>query len=88
MTPYRFMSLQASNLLFEKIHNQLENCIFISNEKQHYDYFLNQTNLKIEFYDPKNFEETIAIINSCKTGFLDFLHLLLLLTHYITLIIY
>jgi hypothetical protein len=72
ITPFRFMSFHAINLLFEKIHNHLKNCVFISNEKEHYDYFLNQTNFKIEFYHPKNFEETVSIINSCKIGFFGF----------------
>ena len=72
ITPYRFMSLQATTLLFEKIKNQLENCVFISNEKEHYDYFLNRTNCNIEFYKPQNFEEIITIINSCKIGFFGF----------------
>lgn len=72
ITPYRFMSMQATTLLFEKIKNQLENCVFISNEKEHYDYFLNATNFNIEFYKPQNFEEIITIINSCKVGFFGY----------------
>jgi FkbM family methyltransferase len=72
ITPYRFMSSNAITNLLEKVNNQLDNCVFVSNEKEHYDFFLNKTNLKIEFYQPINFEEVVTIINSCKMAYLGF----------------
>ena len=41
----------------------------MSNEKTHYDYFVQQTSIKIEYYKPKDFQEVVTIINSCKVGF-------------------
>jgi FkbM family methyltransferase len=72
ITPYRFMYQNVIDILSEKIKDQLDNCVFISNETEHYDFFVSKTNLNIEFYCPKNFSETLTIINSCKTCFLGF----------------
>jgi hypothetical protein len=72
ITPYRFMSTEAINKLKENIKDNLDNCIFMSNEKTHYDYFVQQTSIKIEHYKPKDFQEVVTIINSCKVGFFGF----------------
>jgi hypothetical protein len=72
ITPYRFISPNVINILLEKVKDETTNCIFISNEKEHYDFFVDNTKLNIEFYNPKNFEETTIIINSCKTCFFGF----------------
>lgn len=72
ITPYRFMSSNAINIFKEKIKNELNNCIFISNEREHYEYFRVNTNINIDYYQPKNFEDMVTIINSCKLGFFGF----------------
>jgi hypothetical protein len=58
--------------MIDQIKENLSDCIFISNEKEHYDFFCKNTNLYIDFYKPINFEETITIINSCKMCYLGF----------------
>jgi hypothetical protein len=55
--------------LIDAIKDRINDCIFISNEKEHYDYFITNTGLNIEYYKPKNFEETVIIVNSCKIGY-------------------
>lgn len=72
IAPYRFMSTEAINKLKEKIKDNLKNCIFMSNEKSHYDYFVQQTGINIEHYKPTDFQEVVNIINSCKVGFFGF----------------
>ena len=68
-TPYRFISQNCIAKLSEEIKDNINDCIFISNEKDYYDYFIKNTGLNIEYYKPENFEETILIINSCKIGY-------------------
>jgi FkbM family methyltransferase len=72
ITPYRFISFDVFIRLFEKISDSIHNCVFVSNEKEHYDFFCEKTHITLEFYTPKNFEETVTIINSCKIGFFGF----------------
>ncbi len=72
ITPYRFISTEAINNLKDKIENNLQDCVFISNEEEHYHYFINKTNINIDYYKPNNFDETVTIINSCKIGFFGF----------------
>ena len=69
ITSYRFISQNCIAKLTEVIKNNINNCIFISNEKEYYDHFSKNTGLNIEYYKPKNFEETVIIINSCKIGY-------------------
>ena len=69
ITPYRFMSGDCIFKLIDEIKDNINDCIFISNEKEHYDYFITNTGLNIEYYKPKNFEETVIIVNSCKIGY-------------------
>jgi hypothetical protein len=72
ITPYRFIDNSAINKLQNLIKDELQNCIFISNEKDHYDYFCEKTKINIEYYKPNNFEEIIIIVNSCKLAYLGF----------------
>jgi hypothetical protein len=72
ITPYRFMSPNAINQLKEKLNDFMPNCIFVANEKEHYDYFTEKTKINIEYYKPQNFTEIVTIINSCKVAFLGF----------------
>jgi hypothetical protein len=69
ITPYRFMSQSCIVKLIDAIKDKINDCIFISNEKEHYDHFSKNTGLNIEYYKPKNFEETVIIVNSCKIGY-------------------
>jgi hypothetical protein len=73
VTPYRFLSENCILRLKEIINNNnINDFIFISNEKEHYDYFILNLNIKIEYYQPNNFDEIVTIINSCKIGFLGY----------------
>lgn len=72
ITSYRFMSSDTINKLKNNIINDLENCIFISNEKEHHTYFCKNMDINIAYYKPINFEETVLIINSCKISYLGF----------------
>jgi hypothetical protein len=72
ITPFRFLSKNAFLKMQNHIALQLSDCIFISNEIDYYDFFCNNTGLKIDYYQPKNFVETVAIINSCKLGYFGF----------------
>jgi hypothetical protein len=69
ITPYRFISQNCIVKLTEIIKDNINECIFISNEKEHYDYFSQNIGLNIEYYKPKKFEETVIIVNSCKIGY-------------------
>jgi hypothetical protein len=69
ITPYRFILQNCIFKLIDEIKNNINDCIFISNEKEYYDYFITNTGLNIEYYKPKNFEESVIIINSCKIGY-------------------
>jgi FkbM family methyltransferase len=72
ITRYRFMSDNAINKLYEKISDELDNCVFICNENDDYKHFSDKTNLTINCYNPQSFDETLMIINSCKLGFYGF----------------
>lgn len=71
-TPYRDLSENAIIQLSIMIKNDLHNCVFISNEESHYNYFVQKSGLNIPHYKPQNFEETVNIINSSKLGFYGF----------------
>jgi FkbM family methyltransferase len=71
-TPYRQLSRDAIVKIKEQIKDDLDSCVFISNEIEHYNNFSNITGIKIDFYKPKNFDETVVIINSCKYGIFCF----------------
>lgn len=70
VTPYRFISQNCVDKLTKIIDDNVNDCVFISNEKEHHDYFSQNTGLNIEYYKPKNFEEIVMIVNSCKIGYL------------------
>lgn len=72
ITHYRFMSSNAIYHLKENIKNFMSDCIFVSNEKEHYYYFIEETGIIINYYKPKDFTETVIILNSCKLAFLGF----------------
>ena len=72
ITPYRFMSPSCLAKLFELIKDNVDNCIFVSNEIEHYNYFCEKTELNVAYYTPKNFTEIVTIINSCKIGYFGF----------------
>jgi FkbM family methyltransferase len=72
ITPQRFISENATNKIKNIINDRLNNCIFISNERDSYEFFCNKTNLQIIYYKSNSFEETINIINSCELCFLGF----------------
>ena len=66
------MSNNAISLLLFNIKSNLSDCIFVSNEKEYYDYFLQKTGINIEYYKPKDFEEIVTIVKSCKNAYLGF----------------
>ena len=73
-TSYRFFSEKALNKLIVMITPNINDCIFISNEREHYDFFCSKINAKIntkiDYYKPTNLSETITIINSAKECYL------------------
>jgi hypothetical protein len=75
---YRILSLNAIIKIKEKINDILDSCVFISNEIEDYKYFCdimricNIIVINIEYYQPKSFDETVVIINSCDYAILGF----------------
>jgi len=72
ITSYRFVSESAIAKMKAIVSSSIDSCIFVSNETEFYSYFVQETGLKIPHYIPKNFSETVAIIDACKTAFLGF----------------
>ena len=72
VTPYRFLSNNAIINLKEIINNNINDIVFISNEKEHYEHFSKEININIEYYQPNNFDEIVSIVNSCKFAYLGF----------------
>ena len=72
VTPYRFISSNVINILKNIITENIDKCIFVSNEKEHYDHFSKELNISIKYYQPSNFDETITIVNSCEMAYLGF----------------
>ena len=62
-THYRF----PNDSLFEQIKGlDLTNFVYISIFKNEYDYFVNKTNIQINYYSPKSLMELCIILNSCE----------------------
>ena len=62
-THYRF----PNEPFFEKLKDlDLTNFVYVSNLKNEYDYFVNKTNIQINYYSPKSLMELCIIINSCE----------------------
>jgi hypothetical protein len=72
ITPYRFTSLNVINMLKSIITKNIDKCIFVSNEKEHYEYFSKQINVDIIYYKPADFDEMVTIVNSCEMAYLGF----------------
>lgn len=70
VTPYRFLTNQAINLLKTILINNINDVVFISNEKEYYDYFSQKLNINIEYYTPTDFDDVVTIVNSCKMAYL------------------
>jgi len=69
---YRPLSINAVIKIKEKLNNVLDSCVFVSNHIEDYKYFCFIMNINIEYYQPKNFNETVLIINSCEYGIFGF----------------
>ena len=62
-THYRF----PNKSFFEQIKGlDLTNFVYISIFKNEYDYFVNKTNIQINYYSPKSLMELCIILNSCE----------------------
>ena len=72
MTPYRFIGANAIKRFADMIIDKLEDCVFISNDKEHYDVFCEKMGLNIGLYQPVDFNDMMAIIKCCKTCYLGF----------------
>lgn len=60
---YRFPNMS----FFEPLKNvDLSNYVFVSFLKNDYDYFINKTNLLVNYYSLKSLMELCIIVNSCK----------------------
>jgi len=62
-TDYSFPKNINFNILFEKYGSDL---LFVATTEEHYNYFVQQTGLNIEFYKTETFTELCDVINSCK----------------------
>lgn len=62
-TPYRFPTATAIQQLKETIGSELSNCVFLSNEEEHYRNFMQQTGLRMAHYKPSSFSELVKIIH-------------------------
>ncbi len=69
---YRHLSQNAINQIRQLILQNKNKCIFISNEVDHYNSFIHNIGIRVEYYKPIDFEETCIIINSCKYGIFGF----------------
>lgn len=62
-TQYRF----PDESFFEPLKNlDLSNFVYVSIFKSEYEYFVNKTNMKINYYSPKSLMELCIILNSCE----------------------
>ena len=60
---YRF----PNKSFFEPLINvDLTNFVYVSIFKNEYDYFVNKTNIQINYYSPKSLMELCIILNSCE----------------------
>ena len=69
---YRSLSPNCITNIRNIINENREDCIFISNEPEHYIHFSKLVGTNVEYYKPKDFEETVAMINSCEYGIFGF----------------
>lgn len=62
-THYRF----PNESFFEQLKNfDLTNFIYVSIFQYEYEYFINKTNIQINYYSPKSLMELCIILNSCE----------------------
>ena len=55
------------NIEFKKLNELYPNeMVFISFDREQYNFFERTTSISIEYYEPKSFLEMVTIINSCK----------------------
>jgi hypothetical protein len=71
-TPYRFPSESAIAQLKDAIEPELHNCVFLSNEEEHYLHFVQQTGLPVTYCKPRNFSELVHIIETSKARYFGF----------------
>ncbi len=69
---YRSLSPNCINNIRNIINKNREDCIFISNEPDHYINFSKLIGIHVGYYKPKDFEETVVMINSCEYGIFGF----------------
>lgn len=68
----KYLTQCAIEQLKTHIESSLDNCVFVSNEKENYNEFCSITGLSIEHYVPANFTEIVTIVNSCHMLYLGF----------------
>jgi hypothetical protein len=68
----RPLSKNAITQIKNKIKDEVDVCVFVSNEKKYYDDFCLKSNLNIEYYMPIDLDEVVTIMNSCKMSYLGF----------------
>ncbi len=72
ITPYRFINDSGIATLLDKIRGVISDCVFITNDKEHYDVFCEKIGLEIAVYYPTGFSDMVAVINSCKICYFGF----------------
>lgn len=60
---YRFPD---KSFFYPLINADLTNFVYVSIFKNEYEYFVNKTNLQIDYYSPKSLIELCIILNSCE----------------------
>lgn len=71
-TPYRFPSAGAIQQLRERIGSQLQHCVFVSNEEEHYHHFMQHSGLPMAYCKPTSFNELVSIIDKSKDCYFGF----------------
>jgi len=72
ISPYRTFTYNSLYLFIKAVRPILSDCVFVSNEKEWYEDFVNKTGLNINYYQTTSFEETLTIVNSCKMGYFGY----------------
>lgn len=69
-TSYRFPTPAAMAHLKAILEHDLPNCVFVSNEEEHFRHFFQKTRLWIRFYKPSSFTDMVQVLNNCKACYL------------------
>ncbi len=69
ITKLRF-PLEPQIEIIKKVITEETECIFVANNIEDYEYFIEKTGLNIPLYKPQTFDEFVFIVYSCKCAYL------------------